>query len=320
MDQSQENDPRSAWERLQSRSRFRWLVDKAAQIATAWETRDNGPLQGGEPSSMGADEPTEVSDEALEQRRHQRRQEAIVREGRLQRLIQIAPGRELDVLEYGRYRRERADWLTMEIGPGNHPSGVGNRSFTDKSAYIGIENYSFPEYSDEADAVFAGFRESRQAENIFLRSDPTFGKYYPKEKYAYYDFPDGTADEVYLSQVYDKPSFDLRNDDEEFMTNEVARLLKPGGKALIFDYDRNLESIAGWLDGAGLELRFLLREEVADIISGDSIFHFQELREVQAALDCTEGNLIVVAEKPLDWTRSSASKIHAPFYPAPAAP
>lgn len=317
MEQPQIEDSRSFWERMQSRPRARWLIETTSQLATAaWDAMQEEPPNAWKP--LVIPEVPELTAEDILDRRRQVRELGIKRERELQSLIQIPPDREVDALEYARYRREQADWLTMEIGPGNHPSGLLRRDFTGKSAYIGIENCSFPEYSDDADTVFKDLRKTRPRENIFLRLDPNFGKYYPKERYGYYDFPDATADEIYISQVYDKPTLEVRNDDEEIMTNEAARLLKPGGKVIIFDYDRNLEAIVGWLEGAGLELSFLLRDYPTDAETGAPINNSEAFLKLQKELDCTEGDLIIIAEKPVDWIRSSASRIHAPFYPAPS--
>ena len=109
-----------------------------------------------------------------------------------------------------------------------------------------------------------------------------------------------------------------RRDDEEAMTNEIARMLKPGGKALIFDYDNNLESIMGWLSDAGLEIRFVMRDLAMDVKTGAYINAPGEFSQIQRELDCVEGNLIIIAEKPTAWTRANASKIHAPSYLAPS--
>lgn len=248
---------------------------------------------------------------------NENRQRWAQEEFRLRDLSWVAPDRQLDVFAYARHRREQDDWLTMEIGPGNWPSGILRRGFTGKSAYIGIENHSFNAYSDGAEDAFAVIREARPDDNIFLRSDPAFGRMEDGGP-DYYDFPDATADEMYLSQVYDKPPASENNGDQQAMTNEVARLLKPGGKALIFDYDRNLKDIRLWLEKAGLELRFVFRSVTTDTETGEPINDDGTRTDLQKELDCIKGDLIMVAEKPEDWTRSSASKIHAPIYPEPS--
>jgi hypothetical protein len=305
MEQPHEDDPRSSWERMRSRPRLRWLADKAGGLADMAKGVIEEPDA---PSSQPS-----VSYEEQSRRFH------IRQELRERSASRVEPGDELDPYEYARYRREQQDWLTMEIGPGALPNGIKRRNFSGRSAYIGIDNHSYGAYSDQAESVFAAFRESRPEENILLRSDPNFGRA-EDGSLDYYDFPDGTADEIYISQVYDKPTEESCQHlgDEGAMTVEAARLLKPGGKVLIFDYYRNLPDIRGWLDEAGLKLRFAFRSFTMDLATGENIHLADERYRLQEALDCQEGNIILIAEKPADWTRASAGKIRAPSYLEPS--
>lgn len=293
MEQLSIDESRSFAERMQSRPRSRWLMDKASEAVTAFRY-----VWGAEETMPPAPRFTAEADYS-----EQNRQRWIDEEVRLSELARIDPDKELDVLAYARHRREQADWLTMEIGPGDWPSGILRRGFKGKSAYIGIDNHSYSSYSEGAHAFFMDLREARPGENIFLRSDPTFGRT-PDTSLDYYDFPDATADEIYISQVYDKPvNPDCeRNADQQAMTSEVARLLKPGGKALIFDYDRNLENIKSWLENAGLELRFVFRSSTTDTETGKAVYDYDKQTDLQGELDCTKGDLIMIAEKPEDWT------------------
>jgi SAM-dependent methyltransferase len=216
----------------------------------------------------------------------------------VQALTAVAPEDALDPLEYARHRREQEPWVTVEIGPGGHPSGLLRRNYRGKSAYIGIENNSFTTFSKFAGPIFGALREERPKDHIFLREDPTFGRSEDGST-NYYDFPDEIADEIYLAQVYDKPNSESceHNGDQADMTKEVARLLRPGGKALIFDYQQNLVDIMGWLDEAGLKVRFVARDtvvdtETAETISVEGFFH------TKMELESLEGDLIIIAEKP----------------------
>lgn len=222
----------------------------------------------------------------------------IKQERELQAAVQVAPEDALDPLEYANYRREQDPWVTVEIGPGGNPSGLVRRKYKGKSAYIGIENNSYSDFSKLAWPIFGELREKRPKENIFLREDPNFGRSEDGST-NYYDFPSEIADEIYLAQVYDKPNNPncQQNNDQADMTKEVARLLKPGGKALIFDYQQNLASIMGWLEEAGLKVRFVARATTVDTETGENVTT-QGFMHTQFELESLYGDLIIIAEKP----------------------
>jgi SAM-dependent methyltransferase len=278
-------------ERFQTRPRIRWIKDRFTDLASTFNT---DPLEAPELDTRTQEE----KDAEFEERFLRSRAE---RELQIIRLLTISPDDLIDPDEYAESRKIAPNWTVVEIGPGDNPGGI-NREFTGTSSYIGIENFSYGEYSDTTEEVFEELRRERAGENIFLMSDRAFGRqlWEPSEDNLRYDLPDGVANEVYISQVYDKTTHPTcqHNHDEQVMTNEVARLLAPDGFVVILDYDRNVQSIMEMLAKAGLKLRFASRETCFDIETLDSdvsnsVTHNNMVRE----LGSNVGRLLLIASK-----------------------
>jgi len=216
----------------------------------------------------GYEQPLEDSEAASEASSVQ---DKIDKELRIRAALEVSPGDLIDPLEYAKHRKSAPIWFMVEIGPANHPNGL-NRQFTGLSYYIGLENFSYYDYSNWAKEAFGRLRRQRTGENIVLQPQMSFGRNLrdPSEENLRYDLPDAIADEVYVSRVYDKTKHRTceRNHDEQVMTNEIARMLAPGAMAVIFDYARNAETIAEMLTIAGLRLRFASRDTQFGIEAG----------------------------------------------------
>jgi hypothetical protein len=249
-------DDRSFIERFQSRSRVRWLVDTYSSLTQA-------------------DSPTEIYpnqnyDDWLAQK------EAVLEEA-----LKVATEDEINLEAYSNKRINTPSWTTVEIGPGGSPMGL-NRSFAGKSRYIGLENNSYREhFAEHAIPNFQKMAAERPDENIELMMQD-FGKQIDGQETNYrYDLPDAIADEMFLRLVYDKPAAWTsceHNNDEQAMTYEIARLLKPEGLVTILDFNRNTEKIHNCLINAGLRIRFISRKT-------HSLGHFNEDEVLECVIE-----------------------------------
>jgi hypothetical protein len=225
----------------------------------------------------------------------------VSKELQIRGALEIDTGDLIDPFEYAEHRTSAPVWCMVEIGPGMHPNGL-NRNFSGLSRYIGLENFSFAYYELGAKVAFERLRRQRTGENITLQREMSFGRNLgePSEENLRYNLPDAIANEVYISRVYDKSSAPSceHNGDEQIMTNEVARLLAPDGMAVIFDYDRNAEAIAGMLTIAGLRLRFASRETQLDITTREHDDTNAERHEdIVRKLGGHAGSLVIIASK-----------------------
>jgi hypothetical protein len=165
--------------------------------------------------------------------------------------------------QYAKDRVERQNHTTLEIGPGNDPSGL-NRRFDGENRYIGIDNFSFLDYAEGAERFFDRLKGARPTENIEFIVDEEFGCTDDPND-SRYNLPDEIADEAYVCRVYDKPVWGSeRNGDELVMTKEIARILKPGGIVMIGDLHHNAFSILRYLHDADLELVFVSTRKNVD--------------------------------------------------------
>ncbi len=219
----------------------------------------------------------------------------------IRQALEINPSDLIDPFEYAEYRVAAPVWCLVEIGPGMHPNGL-NRNFGGLSRYIGLENFSFGYYELGAKVAFERLRSQRAGENITLQRERSFGRNLddPSEENLRYGLPGAIANEVYISRVYDKSSAPSceHNHDEQVMTNEVARLLAPDGRAVIFDYDRNAQAIAEMLKMAGLRPRFASREAQFDIEAGEPDDTNAERHEdIIRKLGGHAGSLLIIASR-----------------------
>lgn len=166
------------------------------------------------------------------------------------RMNEIEEKSVFDLQDYSRVRKKTEPWTTVNIGPGARPLGI-NRSFKDMSKYIAFEPGWNPEYAskDRVKEVFNDLSASRPDENIEVRDvDWSFKKYG-------YDFPDSSADEVLISNVFDDFTIYAPKDQNSKIISEAYRMLKPGGVFLIQDRGSNfLEELDHTLQREGFNI------------------------------------------------------------------
>src|ERR1044071_9726214 len=67
-------------------------------------------------------------------------------------------------------------WFTLELGPGNKPSGL-NRRYEGDSVYVAIEPHITKGFSSATDTVFEQIRKGdRSEEKIFVLGDEATGR------------------------------------------------------------------------------------------------------------------------------------------------
>jgi hypothetical protein len=204
-----------------------------------------------------------------------------------------------DLKGYIEHRKTAEPWTTVEIGPGDMPSGL-NRKFTGESVYIGIEAGINVNFSTLSDKVFGSIKSKRPNENIFLLHDQAIGRScsdnMSPESSRHYDMPDDSANEIFLVYTLDDPKTEV-----DLVLGEIYRMLKPGGSAIISDRsrgargDQQLDGHLSSIEDAGLRSAYMT-ERGTDIAAQlgcyqTGINEGEDLRSVPP-------NLLLIATKP----------------------
>lgn len=156
--------------------------------------------------------------------------------------------RELGNFSVDTYLDRRAtnpSFVMVEIGHGGLPVAYQqNPGFTGQRAYIGIEAWLRDRWNRQRDRKVDQHNALRQGQNIFYVAQKLGGSVLYDEdnpRYSWYEgeydpktlLPDGTADEVFLSNVFCDPHIADSRDATTRLLSEAVRLAESSGMIVL---------------------------------------------------------------------------------------
>lgn len=178
-----------------------------------------------------------------------------------------------DLNAYLLNRQTNPNFIMVEIGHGGNPIAV-HQEFKDKRAYVGIESWQrrHPAFDKLWAETLSSIRQRKKENVFFLDQDTGIKSINSYENNSFginngrYDenkvetaFPDGTVDEVYLSNVFgDRQVASEQN--TKLLLKEVSRIVDKNGKIVIRESitpERSLLNMDDYEDlkQAGLETK-----------------------------------------------------------------